>query len=125
MIVSLIAVTVPLSGLIAIRRENMEKEKVTNISDVPELVQAGYLENKVEPIEVAEDKYITIYDVAEVEGRYGLYVVIEAKIDGGYNRIRLRSGAQAVVRKMQIARELGLFPVRGKVVRIGRTWDIV
>jgi len=103
----------------------MTEEKVRNISEVPELVQAGYLENKVEPIEVAEDKYVTIYDVSEVEGRYGLYVVVEAKIDGGYNRIRLRSGAQAVVRKMQIARELGLFPIRGKVVRIGKTWDIV
>jgi hypothetical protein len=103
----------------------MAEEKVTNISEVAELREAGYLENKVEPIEVAEDKYVTIYDVSEVEGRYGLYVVIEAKIDGGFNRIRLRSGAQAVVRKMQIARELGLFPIRGKVVRIGRTWDIV
>jgi hypothetical protein len=123
--VSLVADTAPLLGLTSIRREKMSEEKIRNISDVPELVQAGYLENKVEPIEVAEDKYITIYDVAEVEGRFGLYVVMEVQINGGHGRTRLRSGAQAVVRKMQIARELGLFPIRGKVVRIGRTWDIV
>jgi hypothetical protein len=103
----------------------MAQEKVTNISDVPELRDARWNENKIEPLSVAEDKYITIYDMSEVEGQFGLYVVMEVQINGGHGRTRLRSGAQAVVRKMQIARELGLWPIRGKVVRIGRTWDIV
>ena len=103
----------------------MEEKKVTNIADVPELREAGWAECAAEPISVAEDKYITIYGAAEVEGQYGLYVVMECQIDGGHGRVRLRTGAQAVVRKMMIARSLNLWPIRGRVVRIGRTWDIV
>jgi len=101
------------------QQANQAEEAIPRITDI-----AG-----VEPVTPAVplrdfiNAELTILGFEEREGEYGPFVVMTCLKQNG-EQVRVTTGASAVVTKLRILEEKDVFPVRAKVVKVGRLFDL-
>jgi len=66
---------------------------------------------------------LTILGFEQRQGDYGPFAILTCLNRDG-EQIRVTTGAAAVLRKLQAVQEKGAFPVKARVVKIGRLYDL-
>lgn len=102
------------------------KKQDNNIKSIQEVLGIQrYDVSEVKKIEDLVGEDVIIYDYKVVQGEYGEYAVVLSSLDGSDKKFVFTTGGTVVKKKLQMCKDKNAFPVRCKIVRVKRYYDLI
>jgi hypothetical protein len=97
--------------------------EIKRFSDIPS--EGLFPETEKVYIKDILGKEIVVYDAKFIEGRFGEFVVIKFRFPKERKFYSVSCGGQVVVKKVKKAVDEKLLPLRGKIIREKRYYEII